>query len=166
MKSIYRRLFQANLLVALLALILPLRSFAEGGEESTLHDEMQGINRSVRQLGRQIDDPAKKDSSLKLVAEIQQHAEKAKTLTPPKSGKMSGDEKTGYIATFHKDLDALIKEVGMLKEAIAADKTEVAKAELQKIGQLKNSSHKDLGVEMGPPGGGRKRGGPPPAPGQ
>ena len=162
MKSISSRLLRAGPLVILLTVVLPLRGFSHEGEDSGLHNEMQGINRSVRQLSRQIADPAQKASSLQLVAEIQQHATKAKTLTPPKAKKMTGDEKTAYLALFHKDLDALIKELGVLKDAIAADKTEDAKAGLQKIGQLKNSSHKELGVEMGPPGGGRMRGGPPP----
>jgi hypothetical protein len=63
MKSICPRLFRANLLIVLLTLVLPPAQFCAGWEDSPLQKEMEGINRSVRQLGRQIDDPTKKDSS-------------------------------------------------------------------------------------------------------
>jgi hypothetical protein len=46
-----------------------------------------------------------------------------------------------------------------LKQALTTDKTDAAKAEIDKIAQLKESSHKELGV-----GGGHKHGGPPPPP--
>jgi soluble cytochrome b562 len=150
-----------RLCFALLALLVPL---ATPMMAASVHDEMEAINRSVRQLGRQIADPAQKASSLALAAEIQKHATTARSLTPSHAQKLTGDEKARYTATFQKNLDALLKELGALKDALASDKFDVAKAELQKIGQLKNASHKELGVEMGPPGGGRKRGDAPPRP--
>jgi hypothetical protein len=162
MKPVHLRLLQSNLLVVLLVVILPLRGLAHQGEDSPLHTEMEAINRSVRQLGRQIADAAQKSSSLQLIAEIEQHATKARTLTPPKAEKMSGEEKAKYVATFQKDLDALLKEMAAVKGAVASDKPDVAKVELQKIRQLKESSHKELGVETGPPGGNRKHGDQPP----
>jgi hypothetical protein len=159
-----------NLFVLFLTLLLPVRGFAQRGEDSPLHGEMDGINRNFRQLQRQYADPAQKASSLELVTAMQKHAEKAKTLTPPKADKMTGDEKAKYAATFQKDLDALTKEIVALKDAIANDKADAAKAEVEKIAHLKDSSHKDLGVEMGPPRGGRRgppQGQPPgPPPGQ
>jgi soluble cytochrome b562 len=88
---------------------------------------------------------------------MQKHAETARTLTPPKAEKLTGDDQTKYVDTFHKDLDALLKEIGLLKQALTTDKTDAAKAEIDKIAQLKESSHKELGV-----GGGHKHGGPPP----
>ena len=78
--------------------------------------------------------------------------------TPPKADKLTGDDQTKYLDTFHKDLDGVIKEIGLLKQAIAADKADAAKTEIEKIAQLKESSHKELGVG----GGGHKHGGPPP----
>ena len=145
--------FQRSALVVLtLGLLLPLRTFAQGGkEESPLHNEMEAIN--------QYADPAQKASTLELVATMQKHAETARTLTPPKAEKLTGDDQTKYVDTFHKDLDALLKEIGLLKQALTTDKTDAAKAEIDKIAQLKESSHKELGV-----GGGHKHGGPPPPP--
>jgi hypothetical protein len=142
-------------------LVLPLAAFAQH-DDSPLHGEMEGINRAARQLGRQLSDPAQKASSLELVATMQKHAEKAKTLTPPKADKLTGDEKKKYVATFQADLDALIKNIATLKDDITNDKTDAAKADFDKIQQLKKSSHKELGVEDDH--GGRKRGGPPPGP--
>ena len=148
--------------VLTLVLLLPLRSFAEEGKDSPLHVEMEAMNRSLRLIKRQYADPAQKASTLGLVSTMQKHAETARTLTPPKSEKLTGDDQAKYLDSFHKDLDALLKEIGLLQQAIAADKTDAAKAEIDKIAQLKESSHKELGVG----GGDHKHGGPPPSPGQ
>ena len=142
--------------VLTLTLFLPFRTFAEGGKDSPLHNEMEAINRSLRLISRQYADLAQKPSTLDLVATMQKHAETARTLTPPKSEKMPTADQAKYLDTFHKDLDALLKEIGLLKQVLAADKTDAAKAEIDKIKQLEDSSHKELGV-----GGGRKRGGAP-----
>ena len=76
---------------------------------------------------------------------------------------MAAADQAKYLDTFHKDLDALIKEIGLLKQAITAGTADATKAEIDKISQLKDSSHKELGVG----GGAHKHGGPPPpAPGQ
>lgn len=153
MKTIIRRFC---LVVLPFALLWPWTALAEK-PESPLHGQMEAINHAFRQITRQYADPAQKTSTIDLVAQMQKHAETARTLTPPKTDKLSGDEQTKYLATFHKDLDALIKEIGALKDAIAADKTDVAKAEIDKIAQLKGASHKELGV-----GGGGMRRPPPP----
>jgi len=146
--------------VFLFALLLPLRTFAEGGKESPLHNEMEAINRSLRLINRQYADPAQKTSTLELVGTMQKHAETARTLTPPKADTMAAADQARYLDTFHKDLDALIKEIGLLKQAITAGKVDATKAEIDKIKQLEDSSHKELGVGGG---GGHKRGGPLPS---
>jgi soluble cytochrome b562 len=154
------KLFRWWFVVSILA--LPLTGFAQHREDSPLHGEMEAIGRAARQLGRQLDDPAQKASSLELVATMQKHAEKAKTLAPSKADKLTGDDKTKLMANFQAGLDALLKEIAALKEAIAGGKTEDAKAAFQKIQQLRDSNHKALGVESGP--GGRRHGGQPPGP--
>src|ERR1035441_3133543 len=115
--------------VLTLALLLPLRTFAQGGKDSPLHNEMEGINRSLRLINRQYTDPAQKASTLELVATMEKHAETARTLTPPKSDKMAAADQAKYLDTFHKNLDALIKEVGLLKQAITADKADATKVD-------------------------------------
>ena len=157
-----KKTFQRYAFVILtLTLLLPVRTFAEGGKDSPLHNEMEAINRSLRLINRQYADPAQKASTMELIATMQKHAETARTLTPPKSDKMAAADQTKYLDAFHKDLDALIKEIGLLKQAITAGKVDATKTEIDKIKQLEDSSHKELGVG----GGGRKHGGPPP-PGQ
>jgi prefoldin subunit 5 len=151
--------FQRSALVALtLTLLLPLCALAQEKKESPLHTEMEAINRSLRLINRQYADLTQKTNTLELVATLEKHAETARTLTPPKADKLTGDDQTKYIDTFHNDLDALLKEIGLLKQAITTDKSDAAKAEIDKIKQLEESSHKELGVG----GGGHKHGGPPP----
>jgi len=147
------------LFVLLSTPLAPLNLFAQGEHESPLHDEMEGMNHALRLVNRQYTDPAQKASTLALVAEMQKHAETAKTLVPPKAAKMTGDQQTQYLNSFHNDLDKLVAEIAALKQAITADQTDVAKAEIGKIGQLKESSHKELGV-----GGGKHHGPPPGSP--
>jgi soluble cytochrome b562 len=154
------------LLVLLAAPLLPISVFAQGDHDSPLHEEMEGMGHALRLINRQYADLTQKASTLALVAEMQKHAETAKTLTPPKAAKMTGDQQTQYLDTFHGDLDKLITEIAALKQAITADQTDVAKAEIEKIGQLKQSSHKELGVgggkHNGPPPGSPPPGSPPP----
>jgi soluble cytochrome b562 len=151
-----RILNRCRFLPLVFALLLPLGALATDEHDSQLHEQMEAINHNFRLVNRQYADPTQKASTLGFVAAMQQHAEKARTLTPPKADKLSGDEQTKYLDTFHKDLDALIKEIGALQQAIVADKLDVAKAEIDKIQQLKGSSHKELGV------GDHGHGGPPP----
>ncbi len=155
--NVHTRIF-----VVLLGFLMPLSTFAAEGKESPLHDQMEAINRSFRQLNRQYADPAQKASSLELVAAMQSHVETAKTLMPPKAEKMSGDEQAKYAAKFHAHLDELSKELATLKDAIASGKTDVTKTEMDRIKQLKDSSHKDLGVDMHQGEGHKHRDSPPP----
>ena len=138
------------------ALLIPATTFAAEGKDSPLQTQMDGINHSLRTLKRQYTDPAQKASSLALVAAMQKHAETARTLTPPKATKGTPEQNAKYLDTFHKDLDKLLQEIAALKAALVADKIDVATAEIEKIGQLKDASHKELGVKMG---GGKKRAG-------
>ena len=149
------------LAVLSLTLLLPVRTFAQGGKDSPLHAEMEGMNRSLKLIGRQYTDPAQKASTLELVATMQKHAETARTMTPPKLDKMSPEDQAKTLDTFHKDLNAVINEIDLLKAAISADNSAVAKAEIDKLKQLKESGHKDLGV-----GDDHHHGGPPPPAGR
>ena len=147
---------RVSFFVLLCAWLMPAATFSAEGKDSPLQTQMDGINHSLRTLKRQYTDPAQKTSSLALVAEMQKHAETARTLTPPKAAKGTAEEQAKYLDTFHKDLDKLLQEIAALKAAITADKIDVATAEIEKIGQLRDSSHKELGVKMG---GGPKRAG-------
>jgi len=149
----------SSLFALVVTLLLPCSAFAADTSGPSVHDEMEAMNHSFRTVGRQYADPAQKASTLTLVADMLKHAQTARTLTPPQADKLSGDDQTKFIDTFHKDLDALIKEIGSLQQAVTADQTDVAKAEIDKIAHLKSSSHKELGV-----GGGGKHSGPPPGP--
>lgn len=154
---------------ALLTLLIPLSGLAQREEEhSPVQKEMETINRDARKLSRQYSDAAQKDSSLQIVAEMQKSAEAAKGLTPSLAEKKADADKTKYMETYKKDMDSLIKELAALKDAVESGDSTKTKAELDKINQLKMSSHKELGVRMGGPGGGpgglggQRRNGPPP----
>ncbi|HTS18667.1 MAG TPA: cytochrome b562 [Verrucomicrobiae bacterium] len=167
MKTIMDRV---GLFALLAALLVPLNGFAESEKDSPLHAEMEAMNHAFRLVNRQYTDVSQKTSTLALVAEMQKHAETAKTLTPPKAAKLAGDPQTKYLDAFRNDLNKLIVEIKALNQAITADQVDLAKAEIQKIGQLKESSHKEMGVESGrhhgPPPGAPATPPPAPPPGQ
>ena len=143
--------------------LVSLGSSAEDSKEASVRDEMEAMNRNLRMLNRQYASVGQKRTSLELVAAMQKHAEKARTLTPAKADKLTGDEKTRFVDAFHKHLDELLKEIANLKDAISDDKTDVAKEEIEKIQQLRDSSHKELGVEMHSEEGRPHRNPPPPS---
>ncbi len=143
---------------------LPIRSFAQGEPPApspapSVHSEMEAMGHALRQISRQYTDASQKTSTLALVDEVLKHAQTARGLTPPQVQKLTGDAQTQKLDTFQKDLDGVIKEIGNLKTAVAADKPDDMKAELEKLGQLKQAGHKDLGVGEGH---GHGHGGPPP----
>ena len=127
------------------ALVSP-RAFA-GEAESPVDDEMEALNSAVRKANRHYADAAKKDSTLTLIAEMQAHVQAAKKLSPSKAAKLTGAEKTKYVATYQKNLDDLLADIATLKDAVAGGNADLAKLQLEKIGQLKESSHKELGIE-------------------
>lgn len=133
--------------ITLLTVVALSRGAWAGEAESPVDDAMQALNTAVRKANRHYADPAKKDATLELVAEMQKQAETCKTLAPLRAGKLTGDDKTKFMAQYQKHLDTLLGDIATLKAAIAAGKTDDAKAVLDKIGSLKESSHKDLGVE-------------------
>ena len=118
-----------------------------GEAESPVDDEMQALNSAIRKATRHYADPAKKESTLTLVAEMQQRVQAAQKLSPAKAAKLTGAEKDKYVAAYQKHLTALLQDIATLKDAVTAGNTEVAKVQLDKIGQLKESSHKELGIE-------------------
>ena len=134
------------LAVLFLGALASPRAFA-GEAESPVDDAMQALNSAIRKANRHYADPAKKDSTLTLVAEMQAHVEAAKKMSPSKAAKLAGAEKDKYVAVYQKNLDDLLQDIAALKAAVTAGQADVAKAQLDKIAQLKESSHKELGIE-------------------
>lgn len=147
------------LMAALFTLTAPLsgqsqdQNLPRGGghpsEDSPVSHEMEGIGRSFRKLTRQYAEAAQKSSTLDLVAEMQKHVATAKTLTPSKAEKLSGDERKKYLAAFHTDLEELTNELTALKTALQAGQNDKVKIEIEKIAKLKSTSHRELGVGGG-----------------
>ena len=136
-----------SLVAVLLLGTLTLRPIWAGEAESPVDDAMQALNSAIRKANRHYADAAKKDSTLTLVAEMQAHVEAAKKMSPSKAAKLAGAEKDKYVAAYQKNLDALLQDIATLKAAVTAGQADVAKTQLDKIAQLKESSHKELGVE-------------------
>ncbi|MEA3187522.1 MAG: soluble cytochrome b562 [Chthoniobacter sp.] len=168
--------FRSGLFATFTAFLMPLAGWAQGPAEqpqpspgrdrprggpregTPVGKQMEAVQSSFRKLNRQYADPAQKASSMELIATMQKGVETAKTLMPSKAEKLNGEEKKKYLDTFHKDLDELAQVLVALKDDMEAGDNAKTKADLDKIGQMKNTSHKELGVGGG--GGPRGQGGP------
>jgi len=136
-----------------LAVVVLLAPGARADEPAPpkLADEMGEINRNFRLVKHQWEDPAQKADTLKLVDVMLKHAQVAQTLTPPRLDKLAPDpdSRAKYLAAYHKHIGELITEIGVLKSLISAGKAEDIQDEIQKIGELKETSPDELGVKSG-----------------
>lgn len=132
-----------TLLTACFAAAFALTAVA--ADETPLSKEMSAMNKSLRTVKRQLADTSKKEDNLALVDKVMKSIEATHTLEPKKTSEQS--DKPAYTKKFQEEMLELGKTVGELKEAIKADKTDDAKAALDKIYKLKDKGHKDFGVD-------------------
>jgi len=110
-------------------------------EHTALEDEMSAMNKAWRSIRRQIKDPAKNESTLKLVAKVKGHAEKSAKLTPTLADEKSGSDKKKFVEGYQK---AMKKTVGLISQLEAALKSgDNAKAEeiVGKINDARKHGH-------------------------
>ncbi|HEX8877903.1 MAG TPA: hypothetical protein VF777_14235 [Phycisphaerales bacterium] len=131
------------------------RANSERGERGerrvSVEGSMKAIQRSFEALERQIGDPGKRDENLKLINEAQRGcvlskgaglpreiAEKNLFLDAASKARMHDDYRVHLVATLRKLID--------LEEAVAAGKTEDAKAALAAVAKLRDEGHNAMGM--------------------
>ena len=124
----------------------------QGGrrEKTPLGKEMESLNRNLRTLGRQVTDPAKKDSSLQLISQIETSVVGTHSLSPASVSEIPEADRAAYLAKFHERMTELHEKIGKLKEAVIADKPDDAKKVLSEMQQLKKKGHEEFNVDDAP----------------
>lgn len=128
------------------------RQGGPGGERRvSVEGSMKAMQRSFEALERQIGDPSKRDENLKLINDAQRGCVQAKGAGIPRDileknvfvdaatkARMGDDYRVHLVATLRKLID--------LEEAVAAGKTEEAKAALQAVSKLREEGHNAMGM--------------------
>ncbi|MCE9612243.1 MAG: hypothetical protein K8R23_18760 [Chthoniobacter sp.] len=118
-------------------------AFAED-EPTPLEKEMKTMNKSLRTLKKQAEDPAKKDDNLALLATIKKSLDASSKLEPAKTKEVPAAEKAAYLDKYKAQMTDLAKTFDELEAAIKAGKGEDAKKALSKLSDQKEKGHKDF----------------------
>lgn len=124
-----------------------------GGEEmrsAGVESSMKSMNRALKSLTAQIADPAKKTENLQLVTDLQRGAVSAK-------GAKLGDDmmknakddaaKAAIAIEYRRDMIELVKVLLDVESDLLDDKFDSAKSHLDKAVQMRDDSHKEMGVD-------------------
>lgn len=120
-------------------------SFAFAAEEDTpLMKEMKTVNKNLRTLKRQVDDPAKKDENLALIAASKKAIEETTKMEPAKTKEVPAGEKAAYLDKYKAQMNDLAKTYADLETAVKDGKTNEAKKLFEKLSEQKEKGHKDF----------------------
>ena len=111
---------------------------------------MNGMNRALRQLSRQIEDATKRDENLRLVNDMQRGCVGAKGAALPEGVlKKAKDEaeKKKMSDEFRRELIKVMRLLLDIETDIADGKTEAAKTKLAELTKLRDHGHEEMGIE-------------------
>jgi hypothetical protein len=121
-----------------------------GGGGQGVGGSMKTMNRDLKAMRSMLNDPAKKDECLRTIAEMERACITAKTspIPQPVLGKAKDDaERATITAKYRTDLIAVMRRLLDTEEHIVADKTDLARADLDELLKLKDQGHKDVGID-------------------
>jgi len=113
-------------------------------KKTDLELRMDRIGKAFRKLRKQVADPTQNESSLALVATIQQAAKEALGFTPAKAQDLPEDQR----AKFEEDFKAGIKQMqdtfGKLQDALTAGRNDDAVKIVADLAALEKKEHKEF----------------------
>jgi len=113
-------------------------------EKTDLEKSMDKIGKAYRQLKKQIPDPAQNDSSLALLATMEEGAKKALELTPAKASDLPEDQRAKFTDDFHAGIKHLQDNFAKLEAALKAGKNDDAAAIVKEIDAFEKKEHKEF----------------------
>lgn len=123
----------------------------QGGGQGApgLEGSMKGMQRSIDALKTSISDASKKDENLRLLGDAERFCAGAKNAKPTEALNEAKDEaaKTKMANAYRKHLLDVLKGLIDAEVATMDGKTAEAKAALDKVVALRDSSHKEFGVK-------------------
>jgi soluble cytochrome b562 len=130
-------------LVAILAVGFNFAAMA-ADDDTPLAKAMKVVNKNIRTMKRQIDDPAKKDDNLALIAASKKSLDECLKLEPAKTKDVPAGDKSAYLAKYKEQMNGVVKTFDDLEAAVKAGKTDDAKKIFEKLSDEKEKGHKDF----------------------
>jgi soluble cytochrome b562 len=130
-------------LVAVAALGFNVAALADE-DDTPLAKSMKVVNKSIRTMKRQIDDPAKKDDNLQLIATAKKSLDECLKLDPAKTKDVPAADKAAYLDKYKSEMKEVVKSFDDLETAVKAGKTDDAKKIFEKLADQKEKGHKDF----------------------
>lgn len=130
-----------HLFTLLAAFAIAVPAFA-ADDDTPLAKEMEKISKALKFINRSIGDASKKDECLTKVAEAKTANAAGLKYEPAKTKDVPAAEKAKFLAGYKSSMEEVGKNLDALKTAIAAGKTDDAKALLEKLNGEKKEGHK------------------------
>lgn len=130
-------------LAAVLALGFNFAALA-ADDDTPLAKAMKVANKNIRTMKRQIDDPAKKDDNLKLIAESKKSIDECLKMEPAKTKDVPAGEKAAYLDKYKAEMKEVAKTFDDLEKAVKEGKADDAKKIFEKLADQKEKGHKDF----------------------
>lgn len=135
----------------------PAQGRQPSGPGMDVESAMKSMNRALRTLRKNIEQPANKDENLKLLNDMQRACAAAKSQPLPgdvlRHAKDDTD-KAKFADSYRKNLVASMRLLLDIEDAVAEGKSDVAKAKTDELVKLRDAAHKELGMKeerKGPP---------------
>ena len=120
---------------------------SEGGakkkkdKDTELQKHMEVIEAAMKKLRRSLPKSEQNAESLKQIAEIQKAAKACVDLIPAMASTVPAGERDKFVASYKKDMEAFIGEVGKMEQAVKDGKNEDAVEIHKKLKELEDKGH-------------------------
>jgi soluble cytochrome b562 len=139
-QAMIKQTITAVIAITAILLCAPRVSLAE--DKTPLEEKMTAMNKNFKALKKQVDDPAKKDSSIEMIAALKKGAIESKDLDPAKAKDVPAGERAKFIADYKAGMDQMIAAIDKLDKAVRAGDAAGAKAVLEDLTKQKADGHK------------------------
>jgi hypothetical protein len=113
-------------------------------EDTPMEKEMGAMNKAYKALKKSVEDPAQKAENLKLIAEIKKTNDASSKMEPKTLADQPAAAKAAYLEKFKASMADFGKHVEALEAAVNAGNTAAAKAEFDKLNDLKKKGHEEF----------------------
>jgi hypothetical protein len=122
----------------------PAAAPADDEKKTDLEVRMDHMGRAYRKLKKQVADPTQNDSSLKLLATMQEAAKEALEFTPAKSADLPADQQAKFEEDFKAGIQGMQDKFTKLSDALTAGKNGDAVKIVADIDALEKKDHKEF----------------------
>lgn len=129
-----------------LAPLLPAR---DDGPETELGSHMEKLEDTVKQLRKNLKEPATYPAALEALESIQHHSLQAKKLVPAAAAKLPEAERAAFTRDYRKQMIEFLRHQLALEEALLDGNAEAAKAAFDKFREMEDPSHERFAPEEG-----------------